>query len=281
MLKYRLLATRVRRELPEINMLIAPPSSRADVQRVHAPLYVAQVFEGRLSKSEERRIGFPWSPSLVERSLRSAGATQAAAQSALLDGVSVNLAGGTHHAHRDFGAGFCVFNDVAIAVRALQHQGIEKLAVLDLDVHQGDGTAKIFESDPNVLTTSVHCATNFPFRKTASDLDIALPKGTTDAPYLDAVEQALLRLESHAPQVLFYLAGADPYELDTLGHLAVSKTGLLLRDERVFAWARQSSTPIVIVMGGGYAPNIPDIVEIHFNTVRLALNHASEFNGTV
>lgn len=281
MLKYRLLAERVRAELPEVNILVAPKSTRTDIERIHSPAYVSQVFEGRLSKSEERRIGFPWSPSLVERSRRSAGATQAAAEAALLDGVSVNLAGGTHHAHRDFGSGFCVFNDIAIAIRSVQQQGLTRLAVLDFDVHQGDGTARLFESDPSVFTTSIHCETNFPFRKASSDLDIALPKGTSDTTYLNAVDKVLSQVESFKPSLIFYLAGADPYEDDTLGHLCLSKSGLLLRDERVLTWARQLSMPIAIVMGGGYAHRIPDIVDIHFNTVRLALDHASEFNGTV
>jgi acetoin utilization deacetylase AcuC-like enzyme len=281
MLKYRLLSARVNCELPEISMLMAPASSREDIERVHASSYVSQVFDGTLSASEERRIGFPWSPSLVERSRRSVGATQAAAHSALLDGVSVNLAGGTHHAHHEFGSGFCVFNDIAIAIRVLQEKGIRRLAVLDLDVHQGDGTAALFEFDANVLTTSVHCGTNFPFRKIASDLDIALENGTGDEQYLDAVKYALARISVHGPDILFYLAGADPYVEDKLGHLSVSKSGLLLRDELVFTWARRTATPVAIVMGGGYATRIDDIVDIHFNTVRLALDHASAFNGMV
>ena len=276
-----MLSERVRTELPEVSMLVAPKSSQHDIERVHSTRYVSQVFSGTLSQSEERRIGFPWSPSLVERSRRSAGATQAAAQAALRDGVSVNLAGGTHHAHQDFGSGFCVFNDIAIAIRDLQSQGLQRLAVLDLDVHQGDGTATIFESDTSVLTTSIHCETNFPFRKAMSDFDIGLVKGSSDSVYFEAMERVLHRIEVFKPQLLFYLAGADPYEADTLGHLAITKSGLLLRDERVLGWARQFETPIAIAMGGGYAHNIPDIVDIHFNTVRLALDHASEFNGTV
>lgn len=276
-----MLAERVRNELPEVNILVAPKSSRQDIERVHSRHYVSQVFDGTLSKSEERRIGFPWSPSLVERSRRSAGATQAAAQAALVDGVSVNLAGGTHHAHQDFGSGFCVFNDIGIAIKSLQKQGLQRLAVLDLDVHQGDGTATLFENDTTVLTTSIHCETNFPFRKASSDVDIGLPKGSTDRVYFNAMEQVLMRIEAFKPQLVFYLAGADPYEADSLGHLAITKSGLLLRDERALSWARQFETPMAIVMGGGYAQNIPDIVDIHFNTVRLALDHASEFNGTV
>ena len=281
MLKYRLLAARVRRELPEISMLVAPASPRWDIEQVHALSYVNHVFDGSLSAADQRRIGFPWSPSLVERSRRSVGATQAASLSALLDGVSVNLAGGTHHAHHTFGSGFCVFNDIAIAARSLQRKGVLKLAVLDLDVHQGDGTAALFEFDGDVLTTSVHCGKNFPFRKAVSDLDIALEDGAGDEAYLEAVKQALARIDMHTPEFLFYLAGADPYIEDKLGHLSVSKSGLLLRDELVFAWARRTSTPVAIVMGGGYASSIDDIVDIHFNTVRLALDHASAFNGTV
>lgn len=279
MLKYRLLAERVRSELPEVEMLVAPAIEREFIESVHSPDYVARVFGGRLSQSEQRRIGFPWSVSLVERSRRSAGATNAAATAALLDGVAVNLAGGTHHAHEDFGSGFCVFNDIAIAIRRLAGEGLSRFAVVDLDVHQGDGTAAIFESTPDVLTTSIHCESNFPFRKAKSDIDIALKRGCEDEAYLIELDELLKRVLAHRPDMVFFLAGADPFIGDKLGHLALSKQGLLLRDQKVLDWAKHHTLPLTICMGGGYAPDIPDIVDIHFNTVRLALSHSSEFNG--
>ncbi|MGB0647393.1 MAG: histone deacetylase [Bradymonadia bacterium] len=281
MLKYRLLADRVRSELPEANILTAPAIDRELIESVHTPDYVARVFDGRLSPSEQRRIGFPWSQSLVERSRRSAGATNAAATSALEDGVSVNLAGGTHHAHADFGSGFCVFNDIAIAIHHLQKEGLDRFAVIDLDVHQGDGTATLFASAPDVMTTSMHCESNFPFRKAKSSIDIALKKGCKDEDYLTALNGLLTSVLAHRPEMVFFLAGADPFMGDKLGHLALSKYGLLLRDQTVLDWAKQNELPVTICMGGGYAPKISDIVDIHFNTVRLALAHSSELNGTL
>ena len=279
--KYRLLSQRVQTELPEIEVLVAPPASRKAIEVVHDVAYVDMVFTGTLEESAQRRIGFPWSASLVERSRRSVGATVAACTAALSDGVSVNLAGGTHHAHTDFGAGFCVFNDVAVAVREMQNRQHRRIAVIDCDVHQGDGTAKIFEDDPNVMTVSLHGAQNFPFRKTESSIDIALPNGTSDADYLNALEKTLQEVELFEPEMLFYVAGADPFHDDKLGRLSLTKEGLLLRDQMVLNQARRHFTPMVIVMGGGYADHIPDIVDIHFNTVRLALESASAFNGTI
>ena len=279
MLKYQLLSDRVKAELPEIEVLIAPAASRKAIERVHTATYVERVFSGTLASQHQRRIGFPWSPGLVERSRRSVGATIAASKAAMVDGVSVNLAGGTHHAHADFGAGFCVFNDVAIAVEEIRNLGKKSIAIIDCDVHQGDGTAKIFENDPQTLTISLHGAENFPFRKTKSDLDVPLPSGTSDTVYLNGLQSALKVLTDFHPDMVFYIAGADPYEQDKLGHLKVSKEGLLLRDQIVLGTARECHAPVVIVMGGGYAAHIPDIVDIHFNTVRLALTSASAFNG--
>ena len=279
MLKYQLLSERVKSELPEIEVLIAPAASRSAIERVHDATYVDRVFSGTLAPQHQRRIGFPWSPMLVERSRRSVGATMAASKAALADGVSVNLAGGTHHAHADFGAGFCVFNDVAIAVEEIRNLGKRRIAIIDCDVHQGDGTAKIFENDPQILTISIHGAQNFPFRKTKSNLDVPLANGASDHDYLQGLQSALDVLAEFRPNMVFYIAGADPYEHDKLGHLKVSKEGLLLRDQVVLRTARRCQAPIVIVMGGGYATHIPDIVDIHFNTVRLALTSASAFNG--
>jgi len=281
MSKYQLLSERVKAELPEVEVLVAPAASRGAIERIHDAAYVAQVFSGSLTPQQQRRIGFPWSERLVERSRRSVGATIAASKAAMVDGVSVNLAGGTHHAHADFGAGFCVFNDVAVAVEDIRKFGREKVAIIDCDVHQGDGTAKIFEKDPDTLTISLHGAENFPFRKMKSNLDVALPSGASDEVYLQALRRALLVLEEFDPDMVFYVAGADPFEHDKLGHLKLSKEGLVLRDQTVLRTARRCNAPIVIVMGGGYATHIPDIVDIHFNTVRLALTSASAFNGTM
>ncbi len=281
MSKYQLLSERVKAELPEVEVLIAPAASRYAIERIHEATYVDKVFSGTLAPQQQRRIGFPWSKGLVERSRRSVGATMAASKAALVDGVSVNLAGGTHHAHADFGAGFCVFNDVAVAVEDVRKVGREKIAIIDCDVHQGDGTAKIFEDDPQTLTISIHGAQNFPFRKTKSNLDVALPNGAADDVYLQALRRALAVLEDFNPDMVFYVAGADPYEHDTLGHLKLSKEGLVLRDQTVLRTASRCNAPTVIVMGGGYATHIPDIVDIHFNTVRLALTSASAFNGTI
>ena len=279
--KYQLLSERVHGELPEIEVLTAPAASWDAIKRVHDHTYVKHVSRGTLTAREQRRIGFPWSLGLVERSRRSVGATMAASTAALSDGISVNLAGGTHHAHRDFGAGFCVFNDVAVSIEDMRQSGLETFAVLDCDVHQGDGTAKIFEHDESVMTVSLHGAENFPFRKTHSNLDIPLETGTNDNRYLAALEFALENVHRHAPEMLFYVAGADPYMGDKLGHLSLSKDGLLLRDQMVFRYARTQQVPVIAVMGGGYAEYIPDIVDIHFNTVRLALESASAFNGTM
>lgn len=279
--KYRLLSERVKLELPEVEVLVAPAISRTAVEYVHDKKYVADVFDGRLDAQAQRRIGFPWSKGLVERSRRSVGATVAASHAALTDGVSVNLAGGTHHAHHDFGSGFCVFNDVAIAIDQMKRIGVKQFAVVDCDVHQGDGTAKLHENDDQVLTVSLHGAENFPFRKMNSSIDIALPRGVTDQPYLSALRKALDRVDSFAPDMIFYVAGADPFAGDKLGHLRLSKDGLSVRDQLVIDGARQRQIPLAITMGGGYAEDISDIVDIHFNTVRLALLSASAFNGTL
>ena len=212
-----------------------------------------------------RRIGFPWSPAMVERSRRSAGATIAAARAALDDGAAVNLAGGTHHAFADRGEGYCVFNDVAVAARLLQHEGrCRRVAVVDCDVHQGNGTAAIFRDDPTVFTFSMHGAKNYPFRKETSDLDVELRDGTDDAAYLAALGGALPAvLARQQPELVFYLAGADPYEGDRLGRLRVSMAGLERRDALVFDACRAAGVPVAVAMSGGYAPDVDDIVAIH------------------
>jgi acetoin utilization deacetylase AcuC-like enzyme len=225
-----------------------------------------------LSAQEQRRIGFPWSREMVERSRRSSGATLAAARAALDDGVGINLAGGTHHAFRARGEGYCVFNDSAIAALALQAQGcIRRAVILDCDVHQGNGTAAILAGDPTVFTFSIHGANNFPFDKEASDLDIELPDGTGDGEYLDALEKGVCRALSAAqPDLAIYLAGADPFEGDRLGRLALTKAGLAARDRLVFELCRGAGVPVAVTMAGGYARAVEDTVDIHFATVAAA-----------
>ncbi len=271
--KYRLVRERLLAEgiLAPGDLHIPPAATDAQLTLAHTPEYIRKVTAGTLTPKEIRRIGFPWSPQLVERSRRSVGSSIAAGYAALSEGVAVNLAGGTHHAHADFGSGYCVFNDVAVAIRVLQGEGhIRRAAVVDCDVHQGDGTAAIFAGDPTVFTFSVHGAKNFPFNKPPGSLDIPLPDGTGDDEYLRAVERGThAALNGFAPDVVFYLAGADPFEGDTLGRLSVSKRGLEERDRLVLAACQRAGVPLVVVMGGGYARQVQDTVDIHVTTVRL------------
>ncbi|MBK9116160.1 MAG: histone deacetylase [Betaproteobacteria bacterium] len=271
MRKYAALRERVASFAGDL-LRVAPAATEAELARAHDPAYIAAVCAGTLDARALRRIGFPWSPELVERSRRSAGATLAACRSALATGFGVSLAGGTHHAHRDCGEGFCVFNDAAVAARALQAEGLAaRVLVVDLDVHQGDGTAAIFAGDASVFTFSMHGRGNFPFRKCASDLDVELADGTGDAPYLAALAAALPRaLARAAPDLAIYLAGADPYAGDRLGKLALSKAGLAERDRHVLATLRDAGLPVAIAMAGGYAEAIDDIVDIHGATVAIA-----------
>ena len=247
-------------------------ASDAEITRAHCPQYLRRVATGALGDAEIRAIGFPWSERMVERSRRSSGATLAAAREALTRGWSANLAGGTHHAFRARGEGFCVFNDAAIAARAMQAEaGLQRVAIIDCDVHQGNGTASIFADDDSVFTFSIHGARNFPFAKEASDLDIDLPDGTGDDEYLWHLERGLDEtLQRSQPQLAFYLAGADPYEDDRLGRLKLTKRGLARRDELVLGTLAARSIPVAIAMAGGYARNIDDSVEIHANTIRIA-----------
>lgn len=272
--KYRRLRHRVitAEQHLEDPLLVPRPASDDQLQLCHTARYVQAVKQGTLSRAEIRRIGFPWSEKMVERSRRSTGATIAAGRAALVDGISVNLAGGTHHAFADAGEGYCVFNDAAVAARTLQSEGlIRRACVLDLDVHQGNGTAAILAGDDSVFTLSVHGVKNFPLRKRPGDLDISLPDGTGDEPYLATLHGALERVHRAGPfDLAIYLAGADPYEGDRLGRLALTKTGLARRDQSVIAWCQKRSLPLVIVMAGGYAPNVEDIVDIHAMTVQLA-----------
>jgi len=272
--KYALLRNRVETGLPNIRneMRVPEAAVEEDLCTVHDPDYVRKVTSGTLSPAEVRRIGFPWSPALVERSLRSVGGTLGAARAALADGVGVNLSGGTHHAFPDRGEGFCVFNDVAVATRVAQRAGMAReVVILDLDVHQGNGTAFIFSDAPEVFTLSVHGANNYPFRKEPSDLDLELPDGTGDEPYLETVERGIEKalLNRHF-DLAFFLAGADPFAGDRLGRLAVTKEGLRQRDGIVLSACRERGIPVAVVMAGGYASPVEDTVDVHFNTVLVA-----------
>ena len=254
------------------DLRVPEPVTDEQILRAHAREYVEQVKAGTLPAKAQRRIGFPWSEELVERSRRSAGGTLAAARVALAEGAAVNLAGGTHHSFADRGEGFCVFNDVAIACRALQAEGlVERALVVDTDVHQGNGTAAIFRHDPSVFTFSIHGRRNFPFKKEESDLDVELDDNTQDAAYLEALEQGLDRaFDRTEADLVFFVSGADPYLGDKLGRLAVSQAGLEQRDRRVFEFCRRHSLPVAVVMAGGYAPEVDDIVAIHRTTIALA-----------
>jgi acetoin utilization deacetylase AcuC-like enzyme len=258
-------------------MQVPEAASEAELLRAHDGDYLRNVATGNLDAQAMRRIGFPWSVAMVERSRRSAGATIAACRSAIESGCGVNLAGGTHHAHAGFGEGFCVFNDAAVAARAMQAEGLAaRVLILDLDVHQGDGTASIFAGDDSVFTCSMHGRANFPFRKCASDLDVELDDGTGDAPYLAALRVVLPRaLDRAQPDLVIYLAGADPFEGDRLGRLALTKAGLAARDGYVLDVLREYALPVAIAMAGGYAERIEDVVDIHFATVALALKRWS------
>jgi len=272
--KYALLRERVLNEgiITADQLHIPEPASITELARAHDPAYIERVLNGQLTSAELRRIGFPWSPQMVERSRRSAGATIAACRVALSEGVGVNLAGGTHHAFSDAGAGYCVFNDAAVAARAMQAEGrAQRMAIIDCDVHQGDGTAAILAGDETIFTFSIHGANNFPFRKQQSDLDIGLPDATSDTAYLDALEWGIRQVFASArPELIIYLAGADPYYDDRLGRLSLTKAGLAERDRLIFSFCRAAGVPIAITMAGGYARQIVDTVDIHAHTVAMA-----------
>lgn len=279
MAKYAMLRDALVAQLPGIQLLQAPRASDAELLRVHTPDYVRGIADGTVPAAVTREIGFPWSQAMAERARRSVGATVAAARSAIRQGIGANLAGGTHHAYADKGGGFCVFNDVAVAARVLQAQtqraGRElQVAVIDLDVHQGNGTARIFQQDETVFTLSLHGEKNFPFRKEASDLDVGLPDATGDADYLAALDRALLELESGCkPQLVFFLAGADPHEGDRLGRLKLTFDGMQARDQRVFDWCLQRRIPLVLLMAGGYGSPIEATLQVQLTTYRLAYAH--------
>ena len=277
MVKYALLRERVEAADLSRGDALRVPRAASDVEllRAHDAAYLQRVVTGSLEPSEIRAIGFPWTLQMVERSRRSTGATIEACRAALEDGVAVSLAGGTHHAFRDHGAGYCVFNDAAVAALAMQYEGrARRVVIVDCDVHQGDGTAAILADDPSIFTFSIHAARNFPFRKAESDLDIALPDAASDNAYLSSLAHGLHHAFSASqPDLAIYLAGADPFEDDRLGRLALSKDGLRLRDEMVFSMCADVAVPVAVVMAGGYARRIEDSVDIHFSTVQLAGEH--------
>ena len=294
--KYKLLRERLGNELPQIRMAQAPAASDGELALAHTPAYIDAIARGVLPAPAQREIGFPWSPGMAQRARCSAGATVAAARVALglaagarPEGIAANLAGGTHHAYADKGSGFCVFNDSAVAARLMQAEWARRegqagqplrVAVIDLDVHQGNGTASIFAGDASVFTLSLHGEKNFPFRKEAGDLDVALPDGCLDAPYLQALEQALDELDRRFdPGLLLYLAGADPFEGDRLGRLALSFDGLEARDRRVFDWAWQRRIPLAFSMAGGYGVNIDDTVQVQMNTYRVAFEYWNKWKS--
>jgi acetoin utilization deacetylase AcuC-like enzyme len=284
MAKYAMLREAIAEHLPAVELLAAPVASDGELALVHTPDYIETLVSGQISAAAMREIGFPWSELMVARARRSVGATVAAVRAALQTGVAANLAGGTHHAYAGKGGGFCVFNDVAVAARLAQaewqrqHRQPLKVAVIDLDVHQGNGTAHIFQKDDSVFTLSLHGDKNFPFRKETSDLDVALADGCGDADYLAALELALLELSQRfEPRLVLYLAGADPYAGDRLGRLALTQDGLEARDRRVFDWCHQRQIPVAFVMAGGYGRQIEETVQIQSRTFRLGLSYAQRW----
>jgi len=306
MAKYKLLRDRVVRELPGVVMAQAPSASDGELALAHNPDYIATITHGTLAASAQREIGFPWSLAMAERARRSVGATVAAARVVLGleaghggrtqgQSIAANMAGGTHHAYAHKGSGFCVFNDVAVTARLMQAEWARhfkntrpplQVAIIDLDVHQGNGTASIFAGDASVFTLSLHGEKNFPFRKEASDLDVELPDGCRDAQYLEALEQALDELQRRfQPGLVLYLAGADPFEGDRLGRLKLSYDGLEARDRRVFDWAWQRRLPLAFCMAGGYGIEIDETVQVQVNTYRVAFEYwqkwqvGQEFTG--
>lgn len=257
--------------LSDTDIIEPQPASLSDVLLVHTEDYITRLRAGTLNVRELRRLGLPWSKALVRRSFLATGGTLNAARWALEEGIGSNLAGGTHHAFADRGEGFCVLNDVAIAIQALRRDGlIKRAAIVDCDVHQGNGTATIFAGDETIFTFSMHGAKNYPLFKARSTLDVELPDGTTDDVYLETLASHLPQVLAHAPDIVFYLGGADPYAGDKLGRLSLSIAGLRARDAFVLEECRKFSLPVATVMSGGYAADINDTVEIHCNTIRAA-----------
>jgi acetoin utilization deacetylase AcuC-like enzyme len=270
--KYRRLRELASVQCTHVHLQESRAATLPELCLAHDRAYVEAVMDGSLGDAAWREIGFPWSDAMVERSLRSVGATLEATEWAQRDGIAMNLAGGTHHAQRAKGSGFCVFNDVAVAVERALRQGVRRVAVIDLDVHQGNGTADIFAGREEVFTLSLHGDKNFPFRKASSTLDVPLPRGCSDVDYLEALDQAFLALQAaHARspfELIYYLAGADAHGNDRLGHLALSDAGMRLRDERVLALAALWQAPVVVCMAGGYGKDLNLMLEVQLATVQ-------------
>ncbi len=260
------------------NLLVPAPATDEQILRVHDEDYLRRVVNGQLTPHEVRRIGLPWSPELVTRARYSTGGTIVACRAALEDGIAVNLAGGTHHASRDRGQGYCLFNDTVVAVRTMQAEGrIERAVILDCDVHQGNGTAALARDDPSIFTFSIHNEHNFPLHKEPSDLDIGLEDGADDQLYLGALERGVRQaLALASANLAVYLAGADPHEGDLLGRLNLTGEGLAQRDRFVLDQCQQWGLPVAVVLAGGYGRRVQDTVEIHLQTVRIAVEFAGE-----
>lgn len=275
MAKYRLLRERVTASgLASPDEFVIPHAATDDeLLLAHDLDYIRAMSDGKISEAAMKKIGFPWSAFLVERSRRSSGATIEAGLAALSDGYSVNLAGGTHHAFRNHGEGYCLFNDSVVAARELQRRQLaSRVLIIDLDVHQGNGTASICRDDPSIYTFSIHGAKNYPLQKEVSDLDVEMPDGTSDQDYLDALNPAIkLAVRESKPDLAIFLAGSDPFERDRLGRLKLTKAGLDERDRIVFETARINGFPLVITMAGGYAKDVQDTVDLHWQTVRRAI----------
>jgi len=278
--KYYLLRMRISERLDGqlVDLQIPEPASSEAILRAHDAEYVRRLFEGDLTDKEIRRVGLPLSPPIVRRTRYSVGATIAACRAALSDGVAVNLGGGTHHAFHDHGQGFCWLNDSVIGARAMQAEGLaENILIVDCDVHQGDGTTAIVRNDPTIFTFSIHGKNNFPYHKETSDLDIELENGTDDRTYLDALEKGLTAsIRRFEADLVIYLAGADPYRKDRYGRLSLTKAGLAQRDRTVLRHLKENGLPVAVTMAGGYAPDIQDIVDIHFQTIQTVLEFQNE-----
>ncbi len=274
MVKYSMLRERITRDgiCPPGELLTPRAVTDEEILRAHSPDYLERVVSGTLTDKEMRRIGFPWSEKMVERSRRASGGTLGACLAALDEGFAANLAGGTHHAFSDRGEGYCVFNDSAIAARAVQATGLAaRVVVIDTDVHQGNGTAEILHGDPTVFTFSIHGAKNFPFHKEESDLDVPLLDGVVDTEFLATLEENLeAALDAADASLAIYLAGADPFEGDRLGRLSVTKSGLAERDRIILEACRERRIPVALTMAGGYARDVADTVDVHFQSVRTA-----------
>lgn len=272
--KYQRVYERLRSDgtLPADVVVTAPPASEAELARVHTEDYVKRFRAGELTPQEERRLGFPWTPELVRRALHATGGTIAAARAAQADGVAANLAGGSHHAFADHGEGYCALHDMAVAIQALRAEGpARRVAIIDCDVHQGNGSAALLGRDPLVFTFSIHCQSNYPLHKVPGSRDVGLPDGVEDAAYLACLEAELdLIWRDFRPQMVYYQAGVDPLAGDRFGRLRLTRDGLRRRDAAVLHHCLATDVPVVVVMGGGYSASPDETVEAHADTVRAA-----------